>query len=266
MPHSQGRAPHRGRAGGGGFHILVWLQALIGGVGGRCHLLADGSESICWPAACQALPHAVEMQNRSAADGGWASLPFQPNGYDYNPPRCDPASLDPAEAECSSGALPCPPGAPPAPLVPVGCDEFGEHELDLQLLAVWVLLALYMFYAMAHVTEDFLVPALNLLCERKGIPEDVAGATLLAAGCNAPELFASLIGVFLQHSTVGAGTVVGSAPFNLLVICGGAAFAVKGEGALALSATSATALPTPTPTPTRNHHCRRHRLRPVVCF
>ena len=41
------------------------------------------------------------------------------------------------------------------------------------------------------------MPALNLLCERKGIPEDVAGATLLAAGCNAPELFASLIGVTL---------------------------------------------------------------------
>ena len=32
----------------------------------------------------------------------------------------------------------------------------------------------------------------------------------------------------MQHSTVGAGTVVGSAPFNLLCICGATAFAVKG--------------------------------------
>ena len=82
---------------------------------------------------------------------------------------------------------------------------------------------------LARVCEDFLVPALNVLCERKGIPEDVAGATLMAAGCNAPELFASVIGVFIQHSTVGAGTVVGSAPFNVLCICGAAAFAVGGN-------------------------------------
>ena len=38
-----------------------------------------------------------------------------------------------------------------------------------------------------------------------------------------------MLGCFLQHSTVGAGTVVGSAPFNLMCICGGAAIAVKGN-------------------------------------
>mmetsp|Transcript_19659 Transcript_19659/g.50093 ORF Transcript_19659/g.50093 Transcript_19659/m.50093 type:complete len:698 (+) Transcript_19659:3-2096(+) len=90
-------------------------------------------------------------------------------------------------------------------------------------------MVLYMFYGLAHVCEDFLVPSLNIFCERRGVPEDVAGATLMAAGCNAPELFASIIGVFFQHSTVGAGTVVGSAPFNILCIVGAAAFAVSGN-------------------------------------
>ena len=46
--------------------------------------------------------------------------------------------------------------------------RFGEAEHARRLLVLWVVLAAYMFYGMAHVTEDFLVPALNLLCERKG--------------------------------------------------------------------------------------------------
>ena len=103
------------------------------------------------------------------------------------------------------------------------CDRENDPlELDFHLILV-LIAVLYMFYGLAHVCEDFLVPALIILCERFNIPEDVAGATLLAAGCNAPEMFTSIVGVFIDHSTVGAGTVIGSAPFNLLCIPGGAA-------------------------------------------
>jgi sodium/potassium/calcium exchanger 4 len=35
----------------------------------------------------------------------------------------------------------------------------------------------------------------NRLCESVGLPDDVAGATFMAAGASSPELFASLIGV-----------------------------------------------------------------------
>ena len=80
----------------------------------------------------------------------------------------------------------------------------------------------------AAAAQDFLVPALNILVEKTGVPEDVAGATILAAGCNAPELFVSLVGIFIADSTVGAGTVVGSTPFNLCCISGGASLAVGG--------------------------------------
>ena len=76
------------------------------------------------------------------------------------------------------------------------------------------------------------VPALSLLCERRSIPAEVAGATLLAAGCNAPELVASAISVFVTRSTVGAGTIVGSAPFNILCICGASALACGPAGCL----------------------------------
>jgi Ca2+/Na+ antiporter len=38
-----------------------------------------------------------------------------------------------------------------------------------------------------------------------------------------------LVGIYLAESTVGAGTVVGSTPFNLCCICGGASLAVGGN-------------------------------------
>ena len=137
-----------------------------------------------------------------------------------------------------SPAHPCPPPSP-APLysnaktAPRGCQPISPlptlmKQLDLDLILVWLVLMVLLFYALAMVCEEFLVPAINILCVRTGIPDDVAGATLLAAGCNSPEFFASIIGIFVADSTVGVGTVVGSAPFNLCCITGGAALAMGG--------------------------------------
>jgi K+-dependent Na+/Ca+ exchanger-like protein len=74
-----------------------------------------------------------------------------------------------------------------------------------------------MFLALAIVCDEFFVPALDVLVERIGISNDVAGATFMAAGGSAPELFTSLIGTF-QESSVGFGTIVGSAVFNVLFV------------------------------------------------
>ena len=56
--------------------------------------------------------------------------------------------------------------------------------------------------------------------EKYDISDDVAGATLMAAGGSAPELFTSLIGVFFAKSSVGFGTIIGSAVFNVLFVIG----------------------------------------------
>jgi sodium/potassium/calcium exchanger 2 len=48
----------------------------------------------------------------------------------------------------------------------------------------------------------------------------VAGATFMAAGGSAPELFSSVIGVFVSFDDVGIGTIVGSAVFNILFVIG----------------------------------------------
>jgi len=100
------------------------------------------------------------------------------------------------------------------------------------LIPLWVILILYIFWALALVCEEFLQPAISILCTKLDIPDNVAGATLLAAGCNAPELFASVIAIFISNSPVGVGTVVGSAPFNVCCITGGSALAIGGALAL----------------------------------
>ncbi|XP_030637857.1 sodium/potassium/calcium exchanger 3-like [Chanos chanos] len=77
-----------------------------------------------------------------------------------------------------------------------------------------------MFCALALVCDDYFVPSLEKICERLHLSEDVAGATFMAAGSSAPELFTSIIGVFITKGDVGVGTIVGSAVFNILCIIG----------------------------------------------
>ena len=77
-----------------------------------------------------------------------------------------------------------------------------------------------MFVALAIVCDEFFVPSLDVIIEQIGCSEDVAGATFMAAGGSAPELFTSVIGVFIASSDVGIGTIVGSAVFNILFVIG----------------------------------------------
>uniref|UniRef100_A0A8C1G501 Solute carrier family 24 member 3 n=1 Tax=Cyprinus carpio TaxID=7962 RepID=A0A8C1G501_CYPCA len=99
-------------------------------------------------------------------------------------------------------------------------DIFTNQERMEGAVALHVLCAMYMFYALALVCDDYFVPSLEKICERLHLSEDVAGATFMAAGSSAPELFTSVIGVFITKGDVGVGTIVGSAVFNILCIIG----------------------------------------------
>jgi len=83
------------------------------------------------------------------------------------------------------------------------------------------------FWCQATVTEERFVPALNVIANKFNIPDDVAGATLMAAGASSPELFSSFVSLFITHSSLGLGTIVGSEIFNQLIICAGAIWAAK---------------------------------------
>lgn len=90
---------------------------------------------------------------------------------------------------------------------------------DKGFLAIVVLALLYLFVGIAIVCDDLFVPALELVAEEMELSDDVAGATLMAAGGSAPELATSFVGTF-KRSNVGFGTIVGSAVFNVLFVIG----------------------------------------------
>ncbi|XP_038190647.1 sodium/potassium/calcium exchanger 2 isoform X1 [Arvicola amphibius] len=99
-------------------------------------------------------------------------------------------------------------------------DIFSLEERRRGAIILHVIGMIYMFIALAIVCDEFFVPSLTVITEKLGISDDVAGATFMAAGGSAPELFTSLIGVFIAHSNVGIGTIVGSAVFNILFVIG----------------------------------------------
>lgn len=120
---------------------------------------------------------------------------------------------------------PSPPGLPPGQpaLPPKGeypPDLFSVQERRRGWLVLHIFGVMYVFVALAIVCDEYFVPALGVITEKLRISEDVAGATFMAAGGSAPELFTSLIGVFISHSNVGIGTIVGSAVFNILFVVG----------------------------------------------
>jgi len=99
-------------------------------------------------------------------------------------------------------------------------DAFTDYQLKHGAVVLYLLGMIYMFVALAIVCDEFFVPTLGVITERLQISEDVAGATFMAAGGSAPELFTSLIGMFFSKSNVGIGTIVGSAVFNILFVIG----------------------------------------------
>ncbi|XP_064620799.1 sodium/potassium/calcium exchanger 2-like isoform X2 [Lineus longissimus] len=100
-------------------------------------------------------------------------------------------------------------------------DLFTEEQLKSGAVILHCVGMIYMFVALAIVCDEFFVPSLNVITEKLKLSEDVAGATFMAAGGSAPELFTSVISVFVaRDNAVGLGTIVGSAVFNILFVIG----------------------------------------------
>ena len=99
-------------------------------------------------------------------------------------------------------------------------DLFTLKQKEQGWIVLHVIAVLYMFLALAIVCDEFFVPALHVISSKLKISDDVAGATFMAAGGSAPELFTSIIGLFFSDSQVGFGTIVGSAVFNVLFVIG----------------------------------------------
>ena len=73
-------------------------------------------------------------------------------------------------------------------------DFFTQKQRKHGAFLVHVLVSVYMCVALAIVCDYYFVPSLEVLCYKLDMQSDVAGATLMAVGSSAPELFASIIG------------------------------------------------------------------------
>jgi len=149
-------------------------------------------------------------------DSGIEEPAAEGSGIEPEPPQCGKKD----ESEEDAGMFPT--------------DAFTDTQLKNGAVVLHIIGILYMFYALALVCDEYFVPSLDVIIEKLGISPDVAGATFMAAGGSAPELFTSIIGVFIAVSDVGIGTIVGSAVFNVLFVIAACAFAAA--EALALTA------------------------------
>ena len=99
------------------------------------------------------------------------------------------------------------------------CENYVRlNQVGVGFAILWIIVLLYFFIGLAIICDDFFVSSLERISESLSLSEDVAGATFMAAGSSAPELFTSVMDTFYFTNNVGIGTIVGSAVFNILVI------------------------------------------------
>ncbi|MCA9390415.1 calcium/sodium antiporter [candidate division WWE3 bacterium] len=93
------------------------------------------------------------------------------------------------------------------------------------MVLIHTLVLLFTFYALAKVVDLYFVESLEIISKRLKLSSDIAGATFMAMGSSAPELFVSILALFRasEEMAIGPGTIVGSAIFNILVIIGASA-------------------------------------------
>jgi len=104
---------------------------------------------------------------------------------------------------------------------------FLEDECDpLIMIIPYACIVLYTFSALAVVVDEHFVPLLEIIADGFGMSNDEAGATLMAAGGSAPELFTNIVGTW-RGSDIGFGTIVGSAVFNILFVIAACAMVSK---------------------------------------
>ena len=99
------------------------------------------------------------------------------------------------------------------------------------MIALYILALLACFVLLARIVDLFFISSLDKISKDLRLSSDAAGATLMAVGSSAPELFVALFAVLKpgDHQVIGIGSIVGSAIFNLLVIVGAAALVKKAK-------------------------------------
>lgn len=130
-----------------------------------------------------------------------------------------------AETTAGEAAQRCLPAAGGGEAADGGRSEFPPDLFSLQQRQRgWVALhfagTAYGLALLAIVCQKYFVPSLEVMADYFRVPTDVAGATFMAMGTSAPELFSSVFGLFVSEGDIGVSTVLGSAVFNIVGVTG----------------------------------------------
>ncbi len=100
------------------------------------------------------------------------------------------------------------------------------------MIVLYIVALLLSFYILAKVCDEYFVESLDIISKKWKMSSDAAGATLMAVGSSAPELFVALFAVISPEEgseALGVGNIVGSAIFNILVITGAVGLVKKSK-------------------------------------
>ena len=107
-----------------------------------------------------------------------------------------------------------------------------------------IFLLLCSFFGLAITCDEFLVPALEVLCLRCNLSEDIAGVTFMALGSAAPEIVINAVGTMKSAlsatgedaaaTNLGVGAIIGSGIIAFTIIPGLCALSVTASAPLIL--------------------------------
>ncbi|XP_036338589.1 sodium/potassium/calcium exchanger 4-like [Rhagoletis pomonella] len=106
----------------------------------------------------------------------------------------------------------------PAAILEFPSDGLTRTQRQHGWIVLHILLALYCFWLLAVICDDYFLPAIELICQTLHMQADVVGATFMAVATSSPELFMNGIGTFVTKGDIGVSTIVGSSVFNLLAV------------------------------------------------
>ena len=84
-------------------------------------------------------------------------------------------------------------------------DAFTMEQKRNGMIIFHVIAMFYCFFCLAEICDEYFESSLEAICDAMDLKPDVAGATFMAAGGSAPELFTSFMGVFVSKSDIGIG-------------------------------------------------------------
>lgn len=136
----------------------------------------------------------------------------------FEPIVVEPEIFTELPPETTETSVPHERNCTPAAIFEFPSDGFTREDRKHGWITVHLLIACYCFWLLAIVCDDYFVPAIELMCKKLQVKEDIAGATFMAAASSSPELFINCVGTFVTKGDIGVGAVVGSAVFNILAV------------------------------------------------